>query len=47
MPDNEPYLGSELLKIFDTAIIESMAVHRQLSARTYATDLLISALNSA
>lgn len=38
-PDNEPYLGRELLKLFDTTIIKSMAVHRQLSARTYATDL--------
>jgi hypothetical protein len=38
-PDNEPYLGSELLKLFDTTIVKSMAVHRQLSARTYATDL--------
>lgn len=39
LPDNEPYLGSELLKLFDTTITNSMAVHRQLSARTYATDL--------
>ena len=38
-PDNEPYLGRELLKLFDTTIIKSMAVHKQLSARTYATDL--------
>jgi hypothetical protein len=38
-PANEPYLGREPLKLFDTTIIKSMAVHRQLSVRTYATDL--------
>jgi len=39
LPDNEPYLGSELLKLFDNTIIKSMKVHCHLSARTYATDL--------
>lgn len=39
LPDNEPYLGRELLKLFDETIIKSMAVHRKLGARTYATDL--------
>ncbi|MEO6976078.1 MAG: hypothetical protein ABI144_09455 [Gallionella sp.] len=39
LPDNEPYLGSELLKLFDITITNSMAVHRRLGARTYATDL--------
>ncbi|TDK63701.1 hypothetical protein [Sapientia aquatica] len=38
-PDNEPYLGSQLLKLFDDTIVKSMAVHRQLGARTYAADL--------
>jgi len=38
-PDNEPYLGSKLLKLFDDTIVKSMAVHRQLAARTYAADL--------
>ncbi|CAH1904158.1 conserved hypothetical protein [Candidatus Nitrotoga sp. HW29] len=39
LPDNEPYLGSPLLKLFDDTIVKSMAIHRQLGARTYATDL--------
>jgi hypothetical protein len=38
-PDNEPYLGRELLKLFDETIVKSMAVHQKLGARTYATDL--------
>lgn len=39
LPDTEPYLGRELLKLFDETIIKSMAVHRNLGARTYAIDL--------
>jgi len=39
LPDNEPYLGRELLKLFDEAIVKSMAVHRKPGARAYATDL--------
>lgn len=39
LPDNEPYLGRKLLKLFDETIVKSMAVHRKLGARTYATDL--------
>lgn len=38
-PDNEPYLGRQLLVLFDRTITKSMAVHRQLGARTFATDL--------
>jgi hypothetical protein len=39
LPDNEPYLGRELLMLFDVTISKSMAVHRKLSARTFAADL--------
>ncbi|MDP1870472.1 MAG: hypothetical protein Q8K61_02490 [Gallionella sp.] len=38
-PDNEPYLGRALLLLFDRTISKSMAAHRQLAARTFATDL--------
>ncbi|MEI8304740.1 MAG: hypothetical protein WCG13_15735 [Burkholderiales bacterium] len=38
-PDNEPYLGRPLLVLFDRTITKSMAVHRQLGVRTFATDL--------
>lgn len=38
-PDNEPYLGRQLLVLFDRTITKSMAVHRQLGVRTFATDL--------
>jgi len=38
-PDNEPYLGRELLKLFDLTIPRSLAVHRQLAARTFSADL--------
>lgn len=38
-PDNEPYLGRPLLVLFDRTIAKSMVVHRQLGARTFATDL--------
>lgn len=38
-PDNEPYLGRPLLVLFDRTITKSMAVHRQLGARTFATNL--------
>ena len=38
-PDNEPYLGRPLLVLFDRTITKSMSVHRQLGARTFATDL--------
>ncbi len=39
MPDNEPYLGRPLLVLFDRTITQAMAIHRQLGARTFATDL--------
>lgn len=38
-PDNEPYLGRPLLVLFDRTIAKSLVVHRQLGARTFATDL--------
>lgn len=38
-PDNEPYLGRPLLVLFDRTITKSMAVHCQLGARTFETDL--------
>ncbi len=38
-PDNEPYLGRPLLVLFDRTISKSLSVHRQLGARTFATDL--------
>ena len=38
-PDNEPYLGRPLLVLFDRTITKSMAVHRQLGARTFETNL--------
>lgn len=38
-PDNEPYLGRELLKLFDLTIPRSLAVHRHLAARTFSEDL--------
>lgn len=38
-PDNEPYLGRELLFRFDRAISEAMAAHRALAPRTYEPNL--------